>query len=228
MRSSTNIMRCLAAAVLSACAISVAQASSTSQLFMEVGEAALPPVAFSSFCLRKPQRCAGADKIEKVRLSETLLGQLASINREVNHSIIPVRQPPNAPWRDDAAFGDCKQFALAKRSRLLDAGLPSSALLFALARLSSGEGHLVLVVATDRGELVLDNLADDIAQWQALPYTWVERSSPTNPLFWQTIVEHKELAQTLAGGGGPGEAESIGHHAMLGGSRKPSHAESAR
>ena len=50
-----------------------------------------------------------------------------------------------------------------------------------------GEGHLVLVVPTDRGDFVLDNLRSSIIRWDTLPYQWLKTMSPENPLFWRRI-----------------------------------------
>jgi len=58
---------------------------------------------------------------------------------------------------------------VTKRSQLIDKGWPATALLIAMARVPSGEMHAVLVVVTDKGELVLDNLRSEIVSWRALP-----------------------------------------------------------
>jgi hypothetical protein len=57
-----------------------------------------------------------------------------------------------------------------------------------VAIIPSGEAHLVLIVVTDQGDFVLDNLKENIVRWDSLPYHWVKRSSPKNPQFWQTIL----------------------------------------
>ena len=64
--------------------------------------------------------------------------------------------------------------------------LPSRALLLSEVVTLSGEHHLVLVVRLKDGDLVLDNLNDDI-RLVAMTYDrylWIRVQSPQNPKFW--------------------------------------------
>jgi hypothetical protein len=51
----------------------------------------------------------------------------------------------------------------------------------------SGEHHLVAVVRTNGGDLVLDNLTDRIMPWIQKPYQWVRIQTPQNPNYWASI-----------------------------------------
>ncbi len=158
----------------------------------------LAPFGMVEFCLRRPMRCARSKKIERVILNEEHRIQLERVQVSVNRSILP--RPKGAleqPWTDDAAVGSCKEYALAKRSRLLDIGYPSSALLLAIAIIPTGEMHLVVVVVTDQGDFVLDNRWDAIIRWDRLSYRWIARSTPENPQFWRVILEPRTLKMTL-------------------------------
>jgi predicted transglutaminase-like cysteine proteinase len=62
--------------------------------------------------------------------------------------------------------GDCNDYAVTKRHELLKSGLPSSALRLSVTKTATGIGHLVLVVVTTKGDLVMDSLADAIQSWQ--------------------------------------------------------------
>ena len=172
---------------------SISAASDESR--MTVGKYTLPPLALTEFCLRKPLRCTPNEEIPQIEfdLKHRLL--IESVNRGVNRSIIPKSDPPGKeqPWRDDATIGDCDEFAMKKRSQLLDLKMPSSALLMVVAIVPSGEAHLVLIVVTDRGDFVLDNLRENIVRWDSLPYHWIKRSSPKNPQFWQAITRPNTL-----------------------------------
>jgi predicted transglutaminase-like cysteine proteinase len=154
---------------------------------MLVGGTTLAPEKFISFCIAKPKRCASSKGALHVALDKDKLNQLASVHEAVDSSIAPVAHD-SRPWRDDAKAGDCVEYALAKRSHLLDMGWPPGTLLLAEAVVPGDEHHLVLVVVTDNEDLVLDNLRQDVAPLDSLPYRWVRRSSPSNPQFWQTIV----------------------------------------
>ncbi len=50
-----------------------------------------------------------------------------------------------------------------------------------------GEHHLVLVVRTDKGDLVADSLEKKILSWAETRYRWVRVQSPENPKRWATI-----------------------------------------
>ncbi len=72
-------------------------------------------------------------------------------------------------------YGDCEDIALTKRKQLLQAGLPMPALRMAVVITPQHERHAVLTVVTDKGDLVLDNLTDEIESWDKTGYRWLER-----------------------------------------------------
>ncbi len=76
---------------------------------------------------------------------------------------------------------------MTKRHQLLDNGLPSSALRLSVVRTASGVGHLILIVTTTRGDVVMDNLTDAIRPWQVISYQWLKIQSDSDPRFWNEI-----------------------------------------
>jgi predicted transglutaminase-like cysteine proteinase len=84
-------------------------------------------------------------------------------------------------------MGDCNDYAVTKRHVLLQRGLPAKALRLSAVRTSSGEGHLVLLVVTTKGELVLDNLTDAIRPWRSTDYRWLKIQSASDARFWLTV-----------------------------------------
>jgi predicted transglutaminase-like cysteine proteinase len=154
---------------------------------MPVGDNQLAPLGLTEFCYRKPQRCAKANELKQIPF-EAVRAEVDQVNREENHNITPRADPTvEPPWNDEAIIGDCEEFALTKRSRLLDLGYPPSALLLAVGIAPRQEGHIVLVVVSDQGDFVLDNLEEEIIRWDTLPYHWIKRSTPKDPQFWQAI-----------------------------------------
>lgn len=85
------------------------------------------------------------------------------------------------------ARGDCEDFALTKKMRLRDAGVPSSALLVALAVTASGKQHAVLIVRTDHGDIVLDSLDTRMREWTPSLYRWTSVQSPTDEWVWYRV-----------------------------------------
>ena len=70
----------------------------------------------------------------------------------------------------------------------MEFGWPADALLLAIVTLPSGKAHAVLLVRTNREDIVLDNIVENINRWDDLPYSWQSMMSSTNPLHWQKIT----------------------------------------
>jgi len=119
------------------------------------------------------------------------------VNRKVNRStrrmpdweLYHVNDYWTAAGEGADARGDCEDLALEKRRELIDAGISAKALSIALAQTPEGEDHAVLIVATDSGDIVLDNLTDKISPWDATQYRWLARQEAASPLDWVAINE---------------------------------------
>ena len=114
------------------------------------------------------------------------------INREVNRAIrhredSAVYGRPDQWALGEAGVGDCEDYALAKRAALIQAGVPARALSIALVETRRGESHAVLLIDTDKGAMVLDNLSPWIRRWDQTPYTWIARQTPGDPLTWRAV-----------------------------------------
>jgi len=119
--------------------------------------------------------------------------RVEAINQAVNAAII--EQPdivtygledywaiPTLVGKD--RFGDCEDYALMKRRDLIAAGVAPDALTIAIVRTQSNSMHAVLLIATDRGDFVLDNLDGAIRAWTETSYHWVERQVPGSSFAW--------------------------------------------
>jgi predicted transglutaminase-like cysteine proteinase len=71
---------------------------------------------------------------------------------------------------------------VSKRHELLRRGWPARTLLLSEVVVSSGEHHLVLVIRTRNGDLVLDNLTPQVKPWSR---TRVQM--PSHDRLWATI-----------------------------------------
>lgn len=87
---------------------------------------------------------------------------------------------------DGKMYGDCEDYALEKRRRLIAAGVPESALSLAVAVTARGESHAVLMISLKGGDMVLDNLTPWATPWEDLNYRWVQRQVPGTAL-WTTV-----------------------------------------
>jgi hypothetical protein len=63
-----------------------------------------------------------------------------------------------------------------------------------VVRTESGQGHLVLAVRLNDGDVVLDNLSPKIQAWTLANYEWISMHSTQNPRFWSAIGERGHAA----------------------------------
>ena len=54
--------------------------------------------------------------------------------------------------------GDCEDYVLLKRKMLMQAGWPRQALLITVVRDEQGDGHAVLTVKTDKGDIACEHV----------------------------------------------------------------------
>ncbi|BBF91407.1 transglutaminase-like cysteine peptidase [Blastochloris tepida] len=156
---------------------------------MQLGPAVLAPIAAVRFCMDYEDECrAGGDGAARVALTEERWADLDDVNRTVNAAIRPRSDADLDTWTLETAAGDCDDYAVRKRHILISRGWPRSAVGLAIARIPSTEYHLVAVVATDRGDYVLDNLRDRVVPWARTGYRWVMRSSADDPRLWMAIA----------------------------------------
>ncbi len=160
-----------------------AQALPTMGLSATTTGAARPIAAWAEFCERYPGECA-VDRTEaaSVTLTPALWQTINTINRRINRSVDAVtdQQHWHSADRWDLAEdgrGDCEDFQLLKRRLLVQAGLPRRALRMTVVIDEKGEGHAVLTIVTNRGDLILDNKTSTILPWTQTGYTFVKRES---------------------------------------------------
>nr|WP_316656228.1 transglutaminase-like cysteine peptidase [uncultured Gellertiella sp.] len=149
----------------------------------DAGSAHLTPLAYQLFCLNNPRECRAGHGKSRVSYNSRIFATIAAVNRSVNSSIRPVHDRGDV-WSLNPGAGDCEDYALTKRSRLIHAGIPSGALRIAVVRTRSGEGHAVLFVKTSAGDFVLDNLKSYVYKRQQMTYHVVAVSG-ANPLRWR-------------------------------------------
>ena len=152
----------------------------------------LAPFQHVRFCLRYPTDCSSNPSgQERIDLSEETSELLNRVNRSVNISIRPTLKSYGSDlgqgWTIAPDMGDCNDYAVTKRHELLESGLPSKALRLAVVKTAAGIGHLVLVVVTTKGDIVMDDLTDEIRPWQSTDYHWLKIQSAIDPKFWYKI-----------------------------------------
>lgn len=155
------------------------------------------------FCSVHPQECGPNEVVvPSVSATDELMVQLSEINAAFNASIRAITDLQyygmSELWAYPTNAGDCEDFVLAKRRALAEAGWPLSTLLITLVRQRSGDGHAVLMVRTDRGDYVLDNIEPDVHLWNELPYTYVKRQSQENAGLWVSLTDDRDITIVAA------------------------------
>lgn len=139
------------------------------------------PLAYHLFCLKSPKQCRSGGK-GIVQYNEITISTLRRINSTVNRSISYTSDRGDV-WGAKSGKGDCEDYVLEKRRKLIASGFPAGALRMAAVTTKRGEAHAVLVVKTSRGDLVLDNIRRTIVSKTKTGYTWRAVAS-ANPLKW--------------------------------------------
>lgn len=150
------------------------------------------PSGYLEFCRRSPGDCArNRARSGRVVMNGRRWSELNSVNGRVNRAVRPTtdEQLYGVPelWVYPDRFGDCEDYVLLKRKRLIERGWPENALLITVLRDENNDGHAVLTVVTNRGDLVLDNKVDAIRPWTQTPYTYYLRQSRSDPRKWVNL-----------------------------------------
>ena len=172
---------------------SLNKAQEQGSLYMRVFGVTPPPYGHVDFCNRDPRECADG-VMEDVRRpgNGAALAELDRVNRQVNAEIAPVTDMELYGVEDYWTLptngrGDCEDYALLKRQRLMRAGWPASALLMTVVFDEKKEGHAVLTARTADGDFILDNKINDIKLWNKSAYQFVMRQSYLNPRVWMSL-----------------------------------------
>lgn len=190
----------VAAAVVAMAGQAMAQGVDfTNVAFAQVSQETSIPVGHSEFCKQYPGECRPhRDLVDAVALTDARWQELVTVNSYYNSAITPVTDQDYYNVAELWAFptdgyGDCEDFALAKRQALIAAGWPASTLMMTVVREANGNGHAVLMVRTDRGDLVLDNQQGLIKLWTETPYTYLKRQSQADAGRWVDITDDRSL-----------------------------------
>ena len=149
---------------------------------VEATGAARPVQGWVKFCERYAGEC-GLNTAEPatVKLDARTWKTLNAVNRKVNTTIKPRTDMEHWGVVDrwdlpDDGAGDCEDFQLLKRKILVEQyGMPKRAFRMTVVIDELGEGHAVMMVRTDEGDLILDNKRSAILPWHETGYVFVKR-----------------------------------------------------
>lgn len=169
-----------------------------------IGAVTRAPSGWLQFCRDWPVECPDIDLPSRdIAISAASWQAIDGVNRATNREIRSVTDAEHYGRTEYWTYpqdgkGDCEDFLLLKRRRLIDLGYPRQALLVTVVANERNEGHAVLTVRTDRGEYVLDNLRKDILPWSRTGYRFVKRQSQRNPTVWVSLGDDAPAAVAAA------------------------------
>ena len=187
-------MSLLALGVAAHPASSAPNPSSDGAKFARVHGKSAPPYGYVQFCVSRPKHCRGDGRtFSRVKATMSRLSELDLVNRQVNKAIKPVEDRDQYGVEEywtipTSGMGDCEEYVLVKRQRLIKKDWPTGALLITVVLDENRQGHAVLTARTSAGDLILDNKHDDIKLWSKTPYTYIMRQSYLNPNVWLSLA----------------------------------------
>lgn len=194
----THFKRTIAIA-LGLLAISLTGAAAASANLVSTGRTS-PPIGHYEFCRSHPAECAplGRDT-GPLTLTRDAWAAMLQVNAEVNAQVAPDTDEriygTSEFWAYPENIGDCEDYVLLKRKRLIELGFSASDLLITVVLQPNGDGHAVLTVRTDYGDYILDNMRGDVRLWSETGYTFVKRQSSEHAGRWTKL--------------GPGDAAAV-------------------
>ncbi|MBD3677881.1 MAG: transglutaminase-like cysteine peptidase [Rhodobacteraceae bacterium] len=167
------------------------KASENATPFLVPKQVAAAPEGFNGLCSRYSWACQNSRSSNLNARSALDVAQ--RINLDVNRATPEIEDRDQYGKAEVWALptrrgGDCEDFALLKKLRLIEAGLPGQNLLMATVLDRQLRNHAVLVLRTENGDYVLDNLTNKIVPWQATGYTFLKLQNPTSPGAWDAVL----------------------------------------
>lgn len=187
-RLTSSMGRLFAVAVLASGALSAATAADAREgSFLKIVAASPPPSGARQLCRQYNWACSG--KAAASMSSQQEMQIIRRVNRQVNATTRTVTDQSQYRTAERWALptsrgGDCEDFALLKKRDLIRAGVDPSKLLIATVLDKQRNAHAVLVYRSAGGDLILDNLTDQIKPWSATRYLFLRMQNPQKPSGW--------------------------------------------
>ena len=163
------------------------------QKFLQAKMNAPAPAAAHDLCKKYSWACKRSGETRK--LTQDDIAIVRNVNRSVNRQISQVSDRSQYRKTDYwtlplSARGDCEDFALLKKQRLIAEGIAPERLLIATVLDRNRRGHAVLILRADSGDYVLDNLTDNIKSWRTTQYIFLRMQNPEAPQNWVGLLVH--------------------------------------
>ncbi|WP_244564310.1 transglutaminase-like cysteine peptidase [Rhizobium sp. RU36D] len=165
---------------------------------MITGSVTSQPIGHYEFCRLYRDECNVRSRdVAPPRVTERGWEIVREINASVNAAISPATDQEifgrEENWAYPVDAGDCEDFVLLKRRKLIEAGFTEANLLITVVRKPDGEGHAILTLRSTQGDYILDNLFDEVKPWFETPYTFLKRQASFDAGRWVTIEDGRDV-----------------------------------
>lgn len=167
--------------------------------FLKPQKAIHAPSGFVGLCNRYAWVCKATNASGLKANDKLVLAK--QINRSVNRQVREVEDRAQYGVEEHWALptsrgGDCEDLVLLKKKLLLERGVPSQSLLIATVLDKKLNSHAVLVMRTARGDVVLDNLTNQILPWKKTGYTFLKLQNPNALSRWEAVLAGGVIADS--------------------------------
>jgi len=181
--------------LLTAFVLLIAQSAMAAPASMTTLGKTNPPIGHYEYCQANASKCGPMRDNGPMELTEAKWKTLLKVNYTANSMIEPLTDQEiygvEERWTLPTTVGDCEDYVLLKQKMLVERGFAPSDLLITVVLQPNGDGHAVLVVRTDRGDFVLDNMRNKVLLWTDTEYSFLKRQSTRNAGQWVKIEDDR-------------------------------------
>ena len=180
------------AVAVTALTVGAGSVLAASDAFLTARMTVSSPAGASNLCARYGWACSRSASPRPI--SGPDLDLAIRMNRQINREVRSISDQgqygrPEYWALPTGRGGDCEDFALIKKKRLIEAGLDPQMLLISTALDRDRNAHAVLIMRTVQGDFVLDNLRDEVLHWRQTGYTYLRMQDPRNPAGWTAVID---------------------------------------
>ena len=200
MTGAGALLMAMTAVFLSSSAALTAPASALS---MRTGGVTSQPIGHYQFCQKNRRECSSIRNANPAKVTAVGWRVIRDVNASVNRAIRPVTDRElfgrDELWTYPNGAGDCEDFVLLKRKKLMQRGFAAADLLITVVRKPDGEGHAVLTVRSSEGDFILDNLENEVKLWSETPYRYLKRQASFHAGRWVSIENGDTMMVSAVG-----------------------------
>ena len=200
MTGAGALLMAMTAVFLSSSAALTAPASALS---MRTGGVTSQPIGHYQFCQKNRRECSSIRNANPAKVTAVGWRVIRDVNASVNRAIRPVTDRElfgrDELWTYPNGAGDCEDFVLLKRKKLMERGFAAADLLITVVRKPDGEGHAVLTVRSSEGDFILDNLENEVKLWSETPYRYLKRQASFHAGRWVSIENGDKMMVSAVG-----------------------------